>query len=209
MEIYQTEEQQVEAIKNFWAENGNAIIAGLVIGFASFIGFNYYQDHQLAQQQLTADNYMSNLEAGEKKPEQFNQAGEKFIAKNAGSSYASLTALAMAKNVATHKDWTQAGKYLQTAIDKAPNAAIKAIATLRLARVQIQKKQYDDALASLTKTMPVAFKASIEESKGDVYLLQGKKDLARSAYQAAIDADGLKVSPALQMKIDDLAIALD
>ena len=31
MEIYQTEEQQVEAIKGYWEENGNMIIAGIVL----------------------------------------------------------------------------------------------------------------------------------------------------------------------------------
>ena len=42
MDVYQTEEQQVEAIKGFWKEYGIAVIAGLVLGFAGFIGFNYY-----------------------------------------------------------------------------------------------------------------------------------------------------------------------
>ena len=32
MEIYNSEEQQVEAIKRFWKENGTAIIAGVVLG---------------------------------------------------------------------------------------------------------------------------------------------------------------------------------
>ena len=50
MEIYQSEEQQVEAIKGFWKENGNSIIAGLVVGFAGFIGFNVYQDNKLANE---------------------------------------------------------------------------------------------------------------------------------------------------------------
>jgi len=43
VEIYQTEEQQEEAIKGYLKENGNMLIAGLVIGLGSFIGFNYYQ----------------------------------------------------------------------------------------------------------------------------------------------------------------------
>lgn len=209
MEIYQTEEQQVEAIKSFWSENGNSIIAGLVIGFSGFIGLNYYQDHQLAEQQKTADTYMVNMELADKKPEEFNQKAAVFIAQHKDSSYASLTAFAMAKNVLSHKDYTQAVKYLQTAIDKAPNAGIKAIATIRLTQLQTQLKQYDKALANLANVMPESFIASIEEAKGDIYVLQGKNDLARTAYQTAIDNDGLKASSVLQMKIDDLAIALD
>ena len=49
MDINQTEEQQVEAIKKFWHDNGNAVIAGLVIGLGGFIGFNLYKDHKLEQ----------------------------------------------------------------------------------------------------------------------------------------------------------------
>jgi len=209
VEIYQTEEQQVEAIKSFWAENGNSIIAGLVIGFAGFIGFNYYQEHQLSQELHVADTYLSNLDSAEKNPQQFIKASEAFINENGDSSYAALTAFSLAKNAVDKKDFAEATKQLQTAIVKAPNAAIKALANLRLSHVQTELKQFDDALKTLTQPMPKSFTASIEESKGDVYLLQDKKDLARNAYQAAIDAEGLKSSPALQMKIDDLAIALN
>jgi len=208
VETYQTEEQQVEAIKNFWSENGNSIIAGLVIGFAGFIGYNYYQDHQLAQQQQVADSYMTIVEDAGKNPTQFSKKAEDFISKNGESSYASLTALTLAKTAIDKKEFEQAKKDLQIAIDKAPNEAIKALATLRLAHLQIQLNEFDQALTTLAKPMPKAFIASIEETKGDVYVLQNKNDLARNAYQTAIDKDGLKASPNLQLKIDDLAIAL-
>ena len=49
----------------------------------------------------------------------------------------------------------------------------------------------------------------MKKIKGDTYLLQGKKELARNAYQTAIDADGLASSPNLQMKLDDLATAVN
>ncbi len=209
MEIYQTEEQQVEAIKSFWSKNGNSMIAGLVIGLAGFVGYNYYQEQQLAEQQQTADSYIANMELADKNPEEFIQKAQAFISEHKDSSYASLTALAMAKSVLSHKGYSQAAKFLQTAIENAPNTGIQAIATIRLARLQTQLKQYDDALANLAKPMPKSFTASIEENKGDIYVLQSKNDLARAAYQAAIDNNGLKASPALQMKIDNLTIALD
>ena len=38
MEIYSTEEQQVEAIKSFWKENGSQIIVGAVLGLGGFSG---------------------------------------------------------------------------------------------------------------------------------------------------------------------------
>jgi len=205
VEVYQTEEQQVDAIKDYWQKNGNTIIAGIALGFAGFIGFNFYQDSKLEQELSISDSYQALIEESTKDAEAFTANAQKFIDENANSSYVSLTALAMAKESASHKDWTLVQKQLTTAISAAPSEGIKAIASLRLARVQIQLEQYTEALATLNQSLPVSFTAAIEEIKGDAYLQQGKKDLARNAYQAAISADGLATSPSLQIKFDDLA----
>jgi len=205
VEIYQTEEQQVEAIKSYWQQNGNTIIAGIALGFAGFIGFNLYQDNKFEEELLVSDSYQTLIEQSGKDAKAFTANGEKFISENGNNSYVSLTALALAKESATHKDWPQVQKQLTTAIESAPTDGIKAIASLRLARVQVQLEQYSDALATLNNNLPESFTAAIEEIKGDAYLQQGKKDLARSAYQAAIAADGIATSPSLQIKLDDLA----
>ena len=207
MEIYQTEEQQVDAIKSYWQQNGNTIIAGIALGFAGFIGFNLYQDNKLEQELTVSDSYQVLIEKSTEDAQDFTAQAQKFIDENANSSYASLTALAMAKESASHKDWSLVQKQLTTAITSAPSEGIKAIASLRLARVQVQLEQYTEALATLNEPLPASFTAAVEEIKGDTYLQQGKKDLARNAYQAAISADGLATSPSLQIKLDDLAQA--
>jgi predicted negative regulator of RcsB-dependent stress response len=205
VDVYQTEEQQVEAIKGFWKENGTAVIAGLVLGFAGFIGFNYYKDAQLANEVETSDAYQAVMESAGKDEQLFSTSANKFITENKDSSYASLTAFALAKEAATHKDWPQVAKHLTTAIESATNQGIKAIASVRLARVQIQLEQYTEALATLSVTLPESFKGAVEETKGDAYFKQGKAELARSAYQAALDVEGQANNSALQMKLNDLA----
>lgn len=205
MDIYETEEQQVDAIKSYWTKNGNAIIAGIVIGLGGFIGFNYYKDEQLAKELVVSDAYQTLVESAEAKPEGFIASGKQFIAENKESSYATLTALTLAKKAATHKDWPEVEKFLTTAIETSKDEGIKAIATLRLARVQIQLDKVDAALATLNVPLPKAFKSSIEEIKGDAYLLQDKADLARISYQDAITATAGKVNESLQIKLDDLA----
>ena len=209
MEIYQTEEQQVDAIKSYWQENGNMIMAGIALGFAGFIGFNLYKDNKLDNELAISDSYQTLIENSEIDKAAFNANAEKFINENTGTSYVSLTALALAKEAATKKDWQAAQVQLIAAVESAPSEGIKAIASLRLSRVQIQLEQYEQALATLAKPLPKSFTASIEEIKGDIYLLQDKKELARSAYQVAIAADGLASSPSLQMKLDDLATAVN
>lgn len=208
MEIYQTEEQQVEAIKGYWQENGNTIIAGIILGFAGFIGYNLYTDNISENQLAVADSYQTLLESAATDKAAFNNNAAKFISENADTSYASLTALALAKEAATAKNWAETKSQLSAAIESAPSDGIKGIASVRLARVQVQLAEYEAALATLAKPLPESFLAAVEEIKGDTYLLQGKKELARNAYQAAIAANGLATSPALQMKLDDLAVAI-
>lgn len=205
MDVYQTEEQQVEAIKGFWKENGNAVIAGLVLGFAGFIGFNYYKDAQLASEVATSDAYQSIMEIAGKDEKAFTESGGTFITENKESSYASLTALALAKEASTHKDWAQVAIHLTSAIDNSTDQGIKAISSVRLARVQIQLEQYSEALVTLSVALPESFKAAVEETKGDAYFKQGKVELARNAYQAALDVEGQANNGALQMKLNDLA----
>ncbi len=207
MEVYQTEEQQVEAIKGYWRDHGNTIVAGIVLGFAGFIGFNLYQDSKLEQELALSDSYQTLMESSATDKAAFTANAEKFISDNANTSYVSLTALALAKEAASHQDWQGVQKQLNVAISNAPSEGIKAIASLRLARVQVQLEQYTEALATLAQPMPESFTAAKEEIKGDTYLQQGKAELARTAYQAAIAADGLATNPSLQMKLDDLAEA--
>jgi len=205
VDVYQTEEQQVDAIKGYWQENGNTIIAGIVLAFAGFIGFNFYKDNKLVDELAVSDSYQTLIANSVNDKTNFSDQAAKFISENGNSSYASLTALALAKEAANEKNWTVAQAQLNAAIASAPTDAIKGIASLRLARVQIQLEQYTDALSTLAKPLPKSFIASVEETKGDTYLLQDKKELARNAYQAAITANGLATSPNLQMKLDDLS----
>ena len=67
----------------------------------------------------------------------------------------------------------------------------------------------DICLTTLSAKLPASFNADAEEVKGDIYFKQGKTELARSAYQAAIDDASDGTSPALQMKLDDLAQVID
>lgn len=206
MEIYQSEEQQVEAIKGFWKENGSAIIGGFAVGLAGFVGYNYYQDAKLASEIEASQSFEKVLEVADKDNAALKDAGDKFIAANSDSSYSALAALALAKDASVKEDWAVAAEYLTTAVANAPSEEIKALANLRLARVQAQQSSFDAALTTLATPMPKAFLAMIEETKGDIYVLQGKKELARNAYQAALDEQGTEASPALQIKLDDLAV---
>ena len=57
MELYDTEEQQVEVIKAWWKEKGKSVILGAVIGLSSLFGWRYYQDSVTAAQGSASESY--------------------------------------------------------------------------------------------------------------------------------------------------------
>ena len=62
MDVYNSEEQQVEAIKSWWQENGKSIIAGVVIGFVGLFGWRYYNSYVKEQSEVSAAEYQQTMQ---------------------------------------------------------------------------------------------------------------------------------------------------
>ena len=63
MELYDSEEQQVEAIKDWWKENGKAVIFGAVIGLGGLFGWRYYQDSVVEAREAASESYTTVISA--------------------------------------------------------------------------------------------------------------------------------------------------
>ena len=63
MEAYETEEQQVEAIKSWWKENGKAVVIGGVVGIGAILGWKYYQSSQITAKETASAAYERALTA--------------------------------------------------------------------------------------------------------------------------------------------------
>ena len=207
MEIYSTEEQQAEAIKSFFRDNGPALVIGVVLGLGGLYGWKAYNQNQVTTAEATSDAYTQLVQADAEQKTNVLAGADEFIKNHQDSSYAVLAAFVAAKEAVEKSDFTAAKNQLSWIITNSKNAELTAIATTRIARIELELKEYDAALKTLTATMPEAFKAAVAELKGDVYLAQGDKDQARAAYQSAADAGGLTNNTTLQMKLDDLAAA--
>lgn len=204
MEQFATEEQQVEAIKKFWKENGPAIVIGAVLGLGGLWGWRYYNDTQIAAQEQASSAYEQVVSTLESDAETYTKAGE-FVTANSDSGYALLTAFQMAKQAVERKDLPEAAKQLTYVANNAEDSTIKSIANLRLARIQIEQEQLDAAIATLDSINDEAFTAQVQEVKGDAYVKQELFDKARAAYSASLEANDN--NPLLKMKLDNLAVA--
>ncbi|MGJ8681173.1 YfgM family protein [Paraglaciecola sp.] len=201
MDQFETEEQQVEAIKRFWKENGTALIVGAVLGLGGLYGWRYYNESEMAAKEIASvafEKASTELAADEKG---IGQA-KAYIDNHTDTGYSLLMALELAKKATDSDDLAEAAKHLEFVSNNADVLAVKSVAQVRLARVQIEQGELDKALATADKIQDEAFKGSSQEIKGDVYQEQKLFDKARAAYSAALEIN--ERDPILKMKLDNL-----
>ncbi len=204
MEIYSTEEQQVDAIKQFWKDYGQSIVIGAVVGLGGLYSWNYYSDYKVAQAELASETFQT-VSRSVQSDTTMLAAAESFAKDHSGQKgYQALLELIVAKAAVEAGDLAKAEQALKQVVADKTDDGLVAIATLRLARVQAEQGQIATALATLEQVSAPAFAVQRDELKGDFFVRQGDEDKAKSAYQAAIDNGGVTLSPALQMKLDNL-----
>ncbi|MCT4707165.1 YfgM family protein [Enterobacteriaceae bacterium H11S18] len=205
MEVYENENDQVEAVKRFFAENGKALVVGVVLGIGALVGWRYWNSHQADSAMASSLEYQtvtSNVRADQ--PATLS-AAEKFAAAT-DNTYGALTSLELAQQYADKNDLAKAAAQLQQALTKTKDANLQALINLRLARVQVQLKQADAALKTLEGIKGEGWVAIVADMRGEALLSKGDKQGARDAWSKGAQSDA---SPALremmQMKINNLS----
>ncbi|MFV8437673.1 YfgM family protein [Vibrio owensii] len=203
MELYDTEEQQVEAIKDWWKENGKAVIIGAVVGLGGLFGWRYYQDSVIQASEAASQSYTTVMNALQTKGADAQADIQAFIDSNEVKEYSVLAALQLAKVQVDSKDLSAALEQLKWAQSNTKDAALSPLISYRIARIEAEMGNFDAANAELDKVTDAAWTGRIAEQRGDIALRQGDKEAAYAAYTEAQQA--ADASPTLQMKLDDLA----
>lgn len=208
MDVYTTEEQQVEAIRKWWHDNKWSVIGGIIIGIAALWGGRTWIAGQNAHAEAASDVYqimMAKLAKGAL--DEAAADGSALLGRFSDTPYATLASLALAKIKVKQGDTAGAKAHLNWALDHASQEEVKLITELRLARVLLSEGDTAGALARLAAVRePGSFTAALEELRGDIHVAAKDAALARTAYQRALAASD-PTSPSsrlLQMKLDDL-----
>ena len=210
MEVYSSEEQQVEAIKSFLKENGIQIVLGAFIGIGGFGAWNWYVDNQAAEKEAASVQYEKFIEVSQAEgvtSESVESELKAFTTTFGESGYGVFVQLLAAKEAVMDSDFVQAENNLKTALALTDLETLKELVSLRLARIQLELKRYDVALQTLSTIKGEGYAARVAELTGDSHLAQGDKDKARMSYQSAADNGGLEGNTLLKMKLDDLALS--
>ena len=183
------EQEQLDALKAFWNKFGNLItwLLVLVLGaFAAWNGWNYWQREQGLKAGAMFDELDRASLAGDadKAARVFADLQQNFPA----TAFAQQGGLLLARLQFDKGQLDAAKTSLAWVAEKAPEDEIKTVARLRLAALQAEAKQYDEALKTLAAATAPGFEALVADRRGDVLTLQGKKPEALLAYQAAYKA---------------------
>ncbi|MEX2321673.1 MAG: tetratricopeptide repeat protein, partial [Saccharospirillum sp.] len=57
--MYDTEQEQIEAIKRWWATYGNGVIGGILVALIAYFGWLYYNNSVEAKQEAASGMYIT------------------------------------------------------------------------------------------------------------------------------------------------------
>ena len=219
---YQSDEEQVELLKNLWKDYGQPVMLGIAVTLAAVSGYQYWQKTQqqdIAAASLLYQNLLNTVEpvlSGRADMTTEQQATVSHVVANlqqdhASSQYAAFATLFLAQQQVRDNQPGAARASLEWILAQKPAPEIQIMATVRLGRVLLSESADNsqrvlDSLNALPSA--TAYLTSVETVKGDAYLALGDRQQAQAAYRKAADAaeaNGLN-QPILQLKLDDLAM---
>lgn len=205
MEVYTTENEQVDAVRRFFAENGKALAIGVVLGIAALGGWRYWQSHESTAMADSSVAFQQANQAMTDKNAQGVEDLEKFAQSNK-NNYGVFASLQLADHFVEAKDFANAEKQLVAAQSQAKEENLLSLVSLRLARVQSQQKKFDDALKTLDGVKGEGWIALQQDVRGDVLLAKGDAKGAREAFSKGLDSKPSQtLQNVLRMKLNNLS----
>jgi predicted negative regulator of RcsB-dependent stress response len=180
------QQERLDQVKQFWKQHGNLITWTLVAvlgAYAAWTGYLYWQ--QKSSQGATGLYDELDKAVSERNVDRVRQAFGDLKAQYAGTTAAEQGALLAAKVQADEGKVDESRAALQWLVDHGKNEGLVAVARLRLAGLQLDAKQFDEALKTLSSKVPDEYAALVADRRGDVFLAQGKNKEAIEAFQAA------------------------
>ena len=203
----QTEEQQIEQLKEWWKDNGTPLMIGAVLGLSGFFGWKYVTEKEVVYQESASNLYVSVTDELTKEdksglPEKAQSVKEQYP----DSSYAILSAFHLAKIAVEANDLEKAASEFNWVLDNHKGSELAPIAKLRLARIYIAQEMSEKAISLLSFPSDSGYFEVASLIKGHALNAMGKKAEALEAYRAADNAGKVTANhPTLKLAIEELS----
>ena len=210
MESYRTEEEQVEAIKRWWSENGRMIIIAVAVALSLGFGWQAWQSNRQEQSLAASSLYQSMLQAMDSEDaataREATDRAEQLKSEFGSSVYARFAALHLARLAVEDGDLARAETEPRWAVSKADKSSdLHQVAQLRLARVTAARGDTDAALALLERGSGTAYAGAYALARGDILMAADRREEANEAYlQARGSLDAGQSPPLLSQKLQHL-----
>lgn len=187
MEIYNSEQDQVEAIKAWWQKNGRMVIVAIVALLVGVLGWQGWQGQKQQLAESASAAYQQMMDASVAEPETAMELGRAIVGDYPKTIYSAMASLAMGRIAVEQGDLDAAAAYLRAAAEQSSQEELKLLARLRLSRVLLAQGKQDEALSQLEGDSG-AFKAAFDEQRGDILQAMGDESAAYDAYTNAMAA---------------------
>lgn len=180
------EQEQLDALKAFWNRYGNLITGTLILvlgAFAAYNGWNYWQRDQGFKAGTMFEELDRAAAAGD--AERANRIFADLKGRFPKTTYAQHAGLLAARVQFDAGQAEAARSSLAWVAEKGTEDELRSVARLRLAALQAEAQQFDEALRTLAAVTAPTFAPLAADRRGDVLLLQGKPQEARQAYETA------------------------
>lgn len=210
MDEFLSESEQWELVKRWIRENAIWIVGGVALGVAGLAGWRIWLERIERMAHEASGRYEQALEAfaREDRTRGFTIVDELRRDQKA-SPYADQADLLAARIHVDLREFDKAVERLQRVMNDSKDDELRQVARGRLARVQIQRGNPDQALALLPASQGGTFAARFDEIRGDALLAKGDEAAALTAYRAARAgaATGAVDPGLLELKINALVPA--
>lgn len=202
--------EQSELVQKWLRENGLSIVVGIAIGLVGIFGWQQWRSHQARNEGEAAQLYQQvQVAMASGKTGIAAQLTDRLMTDYAKSPYAVFAVSDRARQQVQDKQLDKAETSLEWAESHAGTPGLKSLTQLRIAQVELARGNGTTALSTLDRIPANDYRGLAQELRGDVLVKLGRSDDARKAYQAALSAlsEEAPQRGALQMKLDDLAVA--
>jgi predicted negative regulator of RcsB-dependent stress response len=217
--IDSADEENVEALKKWWQENGKQILISVFFVLGGLGGWEFYQNSEQESSNAASDLYEEilaltlkneNEALSDSDREYIISYGKKLREEYPNSSYASFGALFAAAAEVENRNLSQAETSLNWILENSTGGLFSSTeegllltTKLRLGRVLLAQGDAGRALDFINTVDPKEFETGFAELRGDIYVALDQLEDARDAYSVAQQAGSN--SDALRMKLQELA----